>query len=63
MGMSWAILETLYPHYPEPKFRPRSFGQYMIATAMDIPEIDHRDGGVPLHGGPLWGQRHRGDDR
>jgi CO/xanthine dehydrogenase Mo-binding subunit len=39
MGMSWATLETLYPHYPEPKFRPRSFGQYMIATAMDIPQV------------------------
>lgn len=39
MGMSWAILEALYPHYPEPRFQPRSFGQYMIASAKDIPTI------------------------
>ena len=39
MGMSWAVLENLYPNYPDPKHQPRGFNQYMIATTMDIPEI------------------------
>jgi len=40
MGMSWATLENLYPNYPSPKYQPRSLGQYTIASAMDIPEIE-----------------------
>lgn len=40
MGTSWATLENLYPHYPSPKYQPRSLGQYAIASAMDIPEIE-----------------------
>ncbi|MEJ2589570.1 MAG: molybdopterin-dependent oxidoreductase [Deltaproteobacteria bacterium] len=40
MGMSWATLEHLYPQYPSPKFQPRSLGEYMIATAMDVPDIE-----------------------
>jgi len=39
MGMSWSVLENLYPNYPDPKYQPRGFGQYMIATAMDMPEL------------------------
>lgn len=53
MGMSWATLETLYPYYPEPKFRPRSFSQYMIATAMDIPEIHTEMVECPSTDGPF----------
>jgi len=40
MGMSWATLENLYPQYPSPNFQPRSLGEYMIATSMDVPNIE-----------------------
>lgn len=40
MGMSWATLENLYPQYPSPSFQPRSLGEYMIASSMDVPNIE-----------------------
>ena len=39
MGMSWAILEDIYPDYPNPTRQPRDFSQYSLITAMDIPEL------------------------
>jgi CO/xanthine dehydrogenase Mo-binding subunit len=39
MGMSWAILENLYPNYPDPKHEPRDFSQYSLITAMDTPQL------------------------
>jgi CO/xanthine dehydrogenase Mo-binding subunit len=40
MGMSFAILENLIPNYPMPTNQPHSLADYMIATAMDIPDIE-----------------------
>jgi CO/xanthine dehydrogenase Mo-binding subunit len=40
MGMSFAILENLIPNYPMPTHQPHSLADYMIATAMDIPDIE-----------------------
>lgn len=52
MGMSWATLENLYPHYPLPNFQPRSFGQYTIATTMDVPTMETAMVECPSTGGP-----------
>ncbi|TRZ77799.1 MAG: xanthine dehydrogenase family protein molybdopterin-binding subunit [Deltaproteobacteria bacterium] len=60
MGMSWAILENLYPDYPSPKFQPRSLGEYMISTAMDIPEIETVIVECPSPEGP-WGAKGIGE--
>lgn len=60
MGMSWATLENLYPQYPSPKFQPRSLGQYMIATTMDIPDIQTVMVECPSTGGP-WGAKGIGE--
>jgi CO/xanthine dehydrogenase Mo-binding subunit len=40
MGMSWATLENLCPNYPLPTHQPHSLGDYMIATTMDIPDLE-----------------------
>lgn len=40
MGMSFAILENLIPNYPLPAGQPHTLGNYMIPTAMDIPNIE-----------------------
>lgn len=40
MGMSFAILENLIPNYPLPFGQPHTLGDYMIPTAMDIPNIE-----------------------
>lgn len=53
MGMSWALLENLYPRYPDPKFQPRGFGQYMLATTMDIPELTTEMVECPSTEGPF----------
>jgi CO/xanthine dehydrogenase Mo-binding subunit len=53
MGMSWAILENLVPHYPLPTHQPHSLGDYMIATTMDIPNIETAMVECPSTGGPF----------
>ncbi|MBW1816249.1 MAG: xanthine dehydrogenase family protein molybdopterin-binding subunit [Deltaproteobacteria bacterium] len=60
MGMGWATLENLYPHYPSPKFQPRSLGQYMLATTMDIPDIETVMVECPSPEGP-WGAKGIGE--
>ena len=42
MGTSWALLENLYPNYPSQKHQGRSFGDYIIATALDVPNMGSR---------------------
>jgi CO/xanthine dehydrogenase Mo-binding subunit len=53
MGMSWAVLENLIPHYPMPDGQPHSLGDYMIATAMDIPAVETVMLECPSTGGPF----------
>lgn len=40
MGVSWAILENLCPNYPLSTNQPHSLANYMIATTMDIPDLE-----------------------
>lgn len=42
MGISWALLENLYPHYPSNKHQSRSFSDYIISTAMDASNIESK---------------------
>ncbi len=53
MGMSWSILEDIYPDYPEPSRQPRDFSQYMLVTAMDIPEVKTEMVECPSTEGPF----------
>lgn len=53
MGMSWAILENLYPNYPEPQHQPRDFSQYSLISAMDIPELETEMVECPSTDGPF----------
>ncbi len=60
MGMGWATRENLYPHYPSPKIQHRSRGQYMLATTMDIPDIETVMVECPSPEGP-WGAKGIGE--
>jgi len=42
MGTSWTLLECLYPNYPSPEHRSRSFRDYAIATTKDVPAMESR---------------------
>lgn len=53
MGMSWSILENLYPNYPDPRHEPRDFSQYALITAMDIPELSTEMLECPSTDGPF----------
>jgi CO/xanthine dehydrogenase Mo-binding subunit len=53
MGMSWSILENLYPNYPDPRHEPRDFSQYMLITAMDTPELTTEMVECPSTNGPF----------
>ena len=53
MGMSWAILENLYPSYPNPQHQPRDFSQYSLITAMDTPELETEMVECPSTNGPF----------
>ena len=53
MGMSWTLLEALYPNYPSPLHEARSFRDYAIATTMDVPMIESRILECPSLGGPF----------
>lgn len=39
MGMGAAIMESLCPYYPSLDWTPRTLGEYVIPTAVDVPEI------------------------
>ncbi len=53
MGMSYAVMENLYPNYPSQKHQARSFDDYMIPTTMDIPEVSSTMLECPSTHGPF----------
>jgi CO/xanthine dehydrogenase Mo-binding subunit len=53
MGMSWALLENIYPCWPEPKHEPRDFSQYSLITAMDTPQLTTEMVECPSTDGPF----------
>jgi len=40
MGIGAALMENLYPYYPSLDWAPRTLGEYVIPTAMDVPDIE-----------------------
>jgi len=51
LGLS--LMENLYPYYPKTDFMPKSFRDYVIPTARDIPELKYSIIGRPDEGGPF----------
>ncbi len=60
MGMSWTLLENLYPFYPDVEYVPTSYKDYPIPTAVDIPELDTAIVEVPSVSG-FYGQKGVGE--
>ena len=39
MGLGAALMENLYPYYPSMDWAPQTLGEYVIPTAVDVPDI------------------------
>jgi CO/xanthine dehydrogenase Mo-binding subunit len=52
MGMAHALTETVSPYYPSLEHHTGSFGEYIIPSAMDIPEIESVVLEYPSSNGP-----------
>ena len=52
MGMAHALMETVFPYYPSLDHHTGSFAEYIIPTAMDIPEIESVVLEYPSSNGP-----------
>lgn len=52
MGMAHALTETVFPYYPALDHHTGSFAEYIIPTAMDIPEIESTVLEYPSSNGP-----------
>ncbi len=53
MGMSHALMETVYPAYPALSPQARSFADYVLPTTMDLPEIASAVLEYPSSNGPF----------
>ena len=52
MGIGMAMTEDLYPYYPRIDVEPANFTDYIIPTALDIPEFESVFVEVPDPNGP-----------
>lgn len=52
MGMSHTLMETSFPYYPSQEHHAGSFAEYMIPTAMDLPEMENVVLEYPSANGP-----------
>jgi CO/xanthine dehydrogenase Mo-binding subunit len=52
MGMAHALMESVFPYYPSLDHHPGSFSEYLIPTAMDVPEIQSVVLEYPSSNGP-----------
>jgi CO/xanthine dehydrogenase Mo-binding subunit len=52
MGMSHALMETVFPYYPALEHHTGSFGEYLIPTGKDVPEIESVVLEYPSSNGP-----------
>lgn len=52
MGMGHALMETVFPYYPSLEHHTASFAEYILPTAMDIPEIESVVLEYPSSNGP-----------
>jgi CO/xanthine dehydrogenase Mo-binding subunit len=51
IGLS--LMENLYPYYPKTAYMPKSFRDYVIPTAKDVPRLKYSIIGRPDAGGPF----------
>ncbi len=40
MGVGAALMENLFPYYPSMDWQPQNYGDYLIPTAVDVPQIE-----------------------
>ncbi len=52
MGMAHALTETVFPYYPSLEHHTGSFGEYIIPTIKDVPEIESVVLEYPSSNGP-----------
>ncbi len=52
MGLGAALMEQLSPYYPTLEWQPDNFGDYVIPTAADVPELSEEIYECPSTGGP-----------
>lgn len=52
MGMAHTLMETVFPYYPALDHHTASFAEYILPTAMDIPEIESVVLEYPSSNGP-----------
>jgi CO/xanthine dehydrogenase Mo-binding subunit len=52
MGIGDALMEHLYPYYPSLEWQPETFGDYVIPTAVDVPELEQEVLECPSTNGP-----------
>ena len=52
MGMAHTLMESVFPYYPALDHHTRSFAEYLIPTALDLPEIQSVVLEYPSSNGP-----------
>jgi CO/xanthine dehydrogenase Mo-binding subunit len=52
MGAAHALMETVFPYYPSQEHHTGGFGEYLIPTALDVPEIQSVVLEYPSSNGP-----------
>jgi CO/xanthine dehydrogenase Mo-binding subunit len=52
MGMAHTLMETVFPYYPSPEHHTGSFSEYLLPTALDVPEIQSVVLEYPSSNGP-----------
>ena len=52
MGMAHTLMETVFPYYPELDHHAGSFAEYILPTALDVPEIQSVVLEYPSSNGP-----------
>jgi CO/xanthine dehydrogenase Mo-binding subunit len=53
MGVGHTLMESVFPYYPALDHHPGNFGEYVIPTASDLPELQHVVLEYPSANGPF----------
>jgi len=52
MGLGHTLMESVFPYYPAPDHHPHGFGDYLVPTIADVPEIESVVLEYPSSNGP-----------
>ncbi len=52
MGLGHTLMESVFPYYPAPDHHPYGFGDYLVPTIADVPEIESVVLEYPSSNGP-----------